>query len=321
MSVGEFDIIRRYFTRRTHDREDVILGIGDDAALLRVRPGCDLAVTTDSLVAGVHFSEHTAPEDIGYRAMAVNLSDMAAMGAEPAWAILAITLPAADEAWLDAFARGFFELAERFSVQLVGGDTTRGPLSVTVALHGWVRSATAMTRAGAGVGNDVFVTGTLGDAAAALNESSAEVPRDEQSWRELRRRLLRPSPRVNEGMALRGVATSAIDVSDGLVADLAHILQASGVGARVEVALLPLSPALRAITTMGNARRFALTGGEDYELCFTAPPTHRSKVQASLAALSCPVTCIGVIEPTPGLHCIAPDGREVQVQEPGYRHF
>jgi thiamine-monophosphate kinase len=319
MPLGEFDLIHRYFERPIEQRQDVIVGIGDDGAVVRVPPGVELVLTSDTLVAGVHFSEDIPPEDLGYRALAVNLSDLAAMGARPAWATMALTLPQAEEAWLAAFAQGFFELAQRFSVALIGGDLTRGPLSITVQTHGFVPEGRALRRSGAQAGHYIYVTGTLGDAALALTPRLAELTDTYRPY--LLGRLYRPSPRVSEGMILRAIASSAIDISDGLIADLGHILEASHVGAVLEVDRLPLSTALRKIKDKKYGWELALTGGDDYELCFTLPPEHRAVLESKRSDFACTVSCIGRIEAERGLRCIEHDGTPYLPQGAGYRHF
>lgn len=319
MSLSEFDLIRRYFDRATGARKDVLLGIGDDAALLAVPPGQVLAVSVDTLVAEVHFRADDAPADLGYKCLAVNLSDLAATGAEPVWATLALTLPGVDEAWLAGFAGGFCGLARRFDVQLVGGDLTRGPLAVTVQVHGLVPQDAALTRAGARAGDAVCVTGTLGDAAAAL---ALEAGQGGSHRSHLQERLRKPSPRVREGLALRAAASAAIDVSDGLLADLGHILERSKVGATVHADELPLSDSLRRVADPEQARRLALTGGDDYELCFTIGREELPAVQAAFAERGlAPLTCIGTIDADPGLRCLDSGGRPVSTAQPGYRHF
>ncbi|MGB5467180.1 MAG: thiamine-phosphate kinase, partial [Sedimenticolaceae bacterium] len=245
MSVSEFDLIRDYFARATGARADVLLGIGDDCALLRPPPGLALAVSVDTLVAGRHFLVDADPLHLGHKALAVNLSDLAAMGAQPAWATLALTLPQVDRNWLRAFMDGFAALAATHDVQLVGGDTTRGPLSITVQVHGFVDSLLALRRSGARAGDRIMVSGTVGDAGLAL-QLMQQNPGGGSVDSRLSRRLDRPTPRVALGRLLVGQASAAIDVSDGLIADLGHICDASGVGARVELARLPLSPAFRA---------------------------------------------------------------------------
>lgn len=302
--MGEFDLIRRHFSGRGPRRGDVPLAIGDDAALLRPPPGQVLAVTVDSLLAGVHFPQDTPPAEIGYKALAVNLSDLAAMGAEPAWATLAISLPGDDEDWLSAFSAGFFALAERHAVQLVGGDTTCGPLAITVQLQGFVPPGAALTRSGARPGDHIYVTGTLGDAGAGLAIAQGRLSLAGPAAETLLHRLWRPEPRVAAGLALRGVANAAIDVSDGLAQDLGHILAASGVGAELEVAVLPLSDALLA-AGLAQPWRLAVSAGDDYELCFTAPA---SAEPGLLAALDCPLTRIGRITAEPGQRWLDADG-------------
>jgi thiamine-monophosphate kinase len=319
MPLGEFDLIHRYFERPIEQRQDVIVGIGDDGAVVRVPPGVELVLTSDTLVAGVHFSEDIPPEDLGYKALAVNLSDLAAMGARPAWATMALTLPQADEAWLAAFAQGFFELAQRFSVALIGGDLTRGPLSITVQMHGFVPEGRALRRSGAQAGHYIYVTGTLGDAALALTPRLAELTDTYRPY--LLGRLYRPSPRISEGLILRAIASSAIDISDGLIADLGHILETSHVGAVLEVDRLPLSTAVQKIKDKKYGWELALTGGDDYELCFTLPPEHQAVLESKRSDFACTVSCIGRIEAERGLRCIEHDGTPYLPQGAGYRHF
>lgn len=315
VGFSEFDLLAR-IRARAGGRPDVILGIGDDAALLRSPAGQALAVTTDTLNAGVHFPAGTAPADLGWKALAVNLSDLAAMGAEPAWCTLALSLPRGEAAWLDAFLDGFLELAGQHRVALVGGDTTQGPLSIGVTALGWVPEALALRRGGAKDGDEVWVTGTLGDAAAAL-----ALERTEGSDEALRRRLDRPAPRIAAGLALRGLAHAAIDISDGLLADLGHVLAESGAGAEIEIAALPCSPALAARFEGESRWRLQLAGGDDYELCFTAPPAANAAVAAALAGAGTPATVIGRVRAAPGLRAIAPDGRDFAPPRGGYEHF
>jgi thiamine-monophosphate kinase len=318
MPLSEFEIISRYFNRGPVQRKDVLIGIGDDGAVLRVPPGMDLVVSIDTLVAGVHFSEDFSPEDIGYRALAVNLSDLAAMGAEPAWATLALTLPTADETWLEGFSQGFFELAQAYSVQLIGGNIACGPLNITIEVHGFVPRGTDLRRTGAQPGDAIYVTGTLGDAALAL---TAMEPLNEEDRRQCLARLRRPSPRVQQGCLLRGIATSAIDISDGLWADLGHICEASGVGAVIELSQLPSSPALRKIADEEARWQLALAGGDDYELCFTVSAEREEQLKALRSDFGCPLTCIGHVERARGLRCLLPDGSPFHPAGSGYRHF
>lgn len=313
----EFELIER-IRRRVAMRADVVLGIGDDAALLRVPPGHELVVSTDTLNAGVHFPPETAPADIGWKALAVNLSDLAAMGATPAWFSLSLSLPAPDSPWLDAFLDGLFELADRHLLGLIGGDTTRGPLSISITALGLVPCGTALRRDGARDGDEVWITGTPGEAAAALAQWRVGAGVDHT----LRARLDRPSPRLAAGLALRGLAHACIDVSDGLLADLGHILRASGVGASIEAASLPTSPAL--VEAFPDAMRRAelqLTGGDDYELCFTASPEQGAAILAALAACNTTATRIGRIETVPGLRVVTPQGAAWSGTPAGWDHF
>ncbi|MGH8401471.1 MAG: thiamine-phosphate kinase, partial [Gammaproteobacteria bacterium] len=264
--MDEFALIRHYFTGGGTMRDDIVLGIGDDGAVLRVPEGQELVVSTDSLVSGLHFPVALDPEAVGYRALAVNLSDLAAMGAEPAWALLALTFPEVDEAWLEKFSRGFFSLAGKHSVALVGGNVARGPLNITITAHGLIPTGQALMRKGARPGDAVCVTGHLGDAAAGLELlQTGQADVDDVCVR----RFCFPEPRVAAGIALRGIASAMIDVSDGLLADLSHLLETGGIGATVELARLPLSKRIVEMHAIEAARRLALTGGDDYELCFT----------------------------------------------------
>ena len=317
MALGEFQLIERFFTRQRVKRDDVELGVGDDCALLRIPSDARLAVTMDTLVEGRHFPQATDPAALGHKALAVNLSDLAAMGAEPAWITLSLSLPSVDEAWLDAFAGGLFQLAEAHGVQLVGGDTVRGPLAITLQAHGFIPANQALRRDGARVGDLVYVTGTLGDAGAGLRIALGELSADGADGQFLRGRLDRPTPRVAWGLALRGLASAAIDVSDGLAADLGHILKASGVGATLKFADLPVSDALCRRVGEARARAFALTAGDDYELCFTAAPAQAE----AIAALPFPCTPVGVIEAGEGLRVYGPDGHRMAVEQAGFDHF
>jgi thiamine-monophosphate kinase len=314
--MPEFDLIAR-IRDRVHARADVLLGIGDDAALLRVPEGQALVVSCDTLNAGVHFPLDTVPADIGHKALAVNLSDLAAMAAQPAWCTLSLSLPEADESWIDAFLDGFLALAQTHGIALVGGDTTRGPFSICVTVHGLVPDALALRRSGAQAGDEVWLTGSVGDAAAALALRASIDPIDPM----LIARLHRPMPRVAAGLALRGLAHACIDVSDGLLADLGHVLVASGVGARVELARLPTSAALAA--AFGETERWPLqlAGGDDYELCFTAAPEQHEAIVAVLAAVDTPAQVIGRLTPAPGVRVIAADGSAYTPTRGGFQHF
>jgi thiamine-monophosphate kinase len=314
--MDEFALIERWFGRTAVVRDDVALGIGDDAAIVTLVPGERLVAAVDTLVADRHFPAWFSPEAIGYRALAVNLSDLAAMGAEPRWALLALTLPRADAAWLDGFSVGLAGLAARHRVALIGGDTTQGPLTVTITLLGVCEAA--LTRAGARVGDIVFVTGTLGDAALALAlEDSEQSPPAQR----LRAHFARPEPRVAAGLALRDLAHAAIDVSDGLLGDLGHILRASKVGARIDARALPLSAAARALFAPERAIHAAATGGDDYELLFTAPEDRAATIVDRLHALACPVTRIGTIVAGDAAELIGLDGQPLRIERTGFRHF
>jgi len=312
MSTGEFDLIDR-IRARIAARDDVVLGIGDDAALLQPPPGRQLAVTADTLNAGVHFPVDTAPADIGWKALAVNLSDLASMGAQPAWCTLSLSLPEPDPAWIDAFLDGFLRLAHAHDIALVGGDTTRGPLSIAITAMGWTEPDRALRRDAARVGDDIWVTGTLGDAAAALATLDGANAT-------LRLRLDRPTPRVRAGRALVGVAHACVDVSDGLLADLGHICARSGFGARIDIDALPASPMLRGFE-QARRRVFQASGGDDYELCFTAAPESRDEVRRACASADTPVARIGRITAEPGMRVLDADGEPWQPPRHGYDHF
>jgi thiamine-monophosphate kinase len=319
--VGEFELIARYFAGGFGERDDVALGVGDDAALVRIPAGSELVVAVDTLVAGVHFPQDLEPGHIGYRVLAVNLSDMAAMGAAPAWCTLALTLPRADERWLESFSRGLRELALRHRVALIGGDTTRGPLTLTLQILGLIPAGQAIRRDGARAGDVIFVSGTPGDAAAGLALlHSGGTGASGEAELYLVQRFVAPTPRVELGQALRGIATAAIDVSDGLHADLGKLLSASAVGGRLELESLPLSAELLRSQGLERGRELALHGGDDYELCFTAPAERRAAVQAAAKAHDCTVCEIGVVERAAGLRCFE-RGHEVPVNAGGYDHF
>lgn len=313
MSLGEFDLIAR-IRARVLQRDDVVLGIGDDAALLQP-PGRQLAVTTDTLNNGVHFPVGTSPADIGWKALAVNLSDLAAMGAEPAWCTLSLSLPEADSAWIDAFIDGFLDLARQHGVALVGGDTTRGPLSISVTAMGFVEPDRALRRDAAQVGDEVWVTGTLGDAAGGL------VQRESGGDPALRSRLDRPTPRVEVGRAIVGIANAAVDVSDGLLADLGHICERSEVGAELELASLPASPAL--LQAFDGEQRWSLqaTGGDDYELCFTASPSRHEDLLRACESVGVAATRIGRIVSGSEVVALDTHGRAWHPSRQGYDHF
>ncbi|KFF66307.1 thiamine monophosphate kinase [Pectobacterium brasiliense] len=322
MVEGEFDLIARYFNRVRSSRRDVELGIGDDCALLTVADKQMLAVSTDTLVSGVHFLPDIDPADLGYKSLAVNLSDLAAMGADPAWLSLAITLPKSNSQWLSAYSDSLFELLDYYGMQLVGGDTTRGPLSLTLTIHGLVPAGRALTRRGARIGDWIYVTGSLGDSAAglAILQNTLHVV-DEQARQGLIQRHLRPQPRILQGQALRDLASSAIDLSDGLISDLQHILKASECGARINLESIPQSDWLRGCVDEEQALRWALSGGEDYELCFTVPEINRGALELALGHLGADYTCIGQIGPSSeGLRFFR-DNKATELNWKGYDHF
>jgi thiamine-monophosphate kinase len=328
--VGEFELIARYFEPLGlpggRPRSDVVLGVGDDAAILRVPTGETLIAAIDSIVAGTHFLPGCDPASIGHRALAVNLSDLAAMGATPAWALLALTLPSADETFLAAFARGLGDLAAAHGVAIVGGDTTAGPLAVTVQVLGFAPPGMALRRDGGAVGDLLYVSGTPGDAAAGLDlergaPAGLVLPASlATAGAALRQRFLFPTPRVALGLALRGLATACIDVSDGLAADAARLAAASGCGLRIDVQSLPLSPALTAAVGPDRAVALALDGGDDYELCFTVPPARAAALSAVATEAGCALQCIGVLTAEPGLRLLR-DGKILPRAAAGYDHF
>lgn len=316
---SEFALIRRHFTRPAHH---TTLSIGDDAALLAPRVGMQLAVSTDMLVAGTHFFPDADPEALGWKTLAVNVSDLAAMGAEPRWAVLALSLPAADEAWIAAFARGFFACADTFGVDLAGGDTTRGPLNLCVTIFGEVPAGAAITRGGARTGDDLWITGTPGHAALGLAHLRGEVVLGAEAARACLAALHRPQPRVAFGQALRGIASAMLDVSDGLLGDLGHILECSGCGARIDVAALPLAALHASGADAPLARRCLLSGGDDYELLFTAAPSQRERLAALADEHGLPLARIGTITASAGeLVLREADGREHTAAHAGYDHF
>lgn len=315
MSGKEFDLIEQFFGSLKAKRDDVVLGIGDDAALLCVPPEKWLVDTTDTLVAGVHFFEDASPHAIGYKCLAVNLSDLAAMGATPCWVSLAITMPSVDEHWLRGFTQGFARLLDEFELSLIGGDTTQGPLSITVHVLGVVEKNHALRRDAAKSGDSIYVTGTLGDAACALATLKAhQIPLEP-----LRQRLDYPTPRVQAGILLGGVAHAAIDISDGLLADLGHILKRSHVGATLLTEQIPLSVWLQQMPHE-QALTFALTGGDDYELCFTVSPEKECELASVFAKIQCNYSKIGIICTEPGLYLQNHQGRQ-RANLVGYEHF
>lgn len=319
--MDEFELIDRYFSRLGAARTDVVLGVGDDAALLRMPADAELAASVDTLVAGRHFPERSEPRSIGHRAIAVNLSDLAAMGATPAWAMLALTLPNVEPRWLEEFAHGLDDLARAHGVALVGGDTTAGPLSMTVQIMGHVPRGAALRRAGAREGDVLAVSGTIGDAAAGLAlELGALETDDAASASELRRRFDYPAPRVELGIAARGIASAAMDLSDGLAGDLPKVAAASGLSAHVDIDRLPLSAALLSAAGEDRAREFALGGGDDYELLLAVPPARFEALAARAAQLNLTLTAIGELRRGNGVQWVL-KGRHYVPAARGYSHF
>ncbi|GAA4892277.1 thiamine-phosphate kinase [Ferrimonas pelagia] len=317
--TDEFSLIKRHFTR-PNQRKDVIFGVGDDGAVLRVPEGSQLVVSTDTLVSGTHFLADIDPADLAYKAVAVNLSDLAAMGAEPAWMTLALTLPQVNEPWLEAFSASLFEICQYYGLALIGGDTTRGPLSLTLTIHGHVPAGKALYRSGARVGDWLFVTGKLGDSGAGLQCLLGQLTLPSELHRALQQAHLRPRPRVLAGRMLRGIATSAMDLSDGLASDLQHILTASQVGAVIELNDLPLSEHLLSAMPREQAQAMALTGGEDYELLFTVPEAQKGALATALAEAGADYCCIGQITNGEGIQ-YRQDGQPVSLSLSGYNHF
>lgn len=316
--MGEFDLITRWFQRPARRSP---LGSGDDCALLAPRAGMQLAVSTDMLVEGRHFLSTVDPQRLGHKSLAVNLSDLAACGAQPLAFVLALSLPRVDEPWLDGFARGLFALAERHDCELVGGDTTRGPLCISITVFGEVPAGQALLRSGARAGDDLWASGSLGDARVALEVFRGTLSLPADAFEAARLRMELPTPRVELALALRGIATSAIDVSDGLAGDLQHVLAASGVGATLDAeaaaSLLDCAAHVAPQSRLG----FVLSGGDDYELLFTAPPQRRDAVQEAGRRCSTRVTRIGRIDADPGCRVADAQGRSVPASFDSFDHF
>ncbi|WP_118987808.1 thiamine-phosphate kinase [Photorhabdus sp. CRCIA-P01] len=322
MACGEFDLIARYFDRQKTNRRDVNLGIGDDCALMTLADKQQLAVSTDTLVSGVHFLPDISPEDLAYKSLAVNLSDLAAVGADPAWLSLALTLPEVDERWLSDFSDSLFEQLRYYGMQLIGGDTTCGPMSLTLTIHGLVPAGRALRRAGAKNGDWIYVSGSLGDSAAglALLQNRLQIS-DPVSRNWLVQRHLKPQPRILQGQALRGLATSAIDLSDGLISDLGHILKASRCGARINLDALPYSDVMKQYVEPQQALMWALSGGEDYELCFTVPERNRGALEIALAHTGAGFSCVGqIMAESEGIRYYSKN-KEIKLDLKGFDHF
>jgi thiamine-monophosphate kinase len=321
--LSEFDLIAQFFTRplpHDHQSNRVALGIGDDCALITPSAGMQLAISCDMLVEGRHFFSNADPEKLGHKSLAVNLSDLAAMGAKPLAFTLALALPDANAAWLAPFAQGLFALADQYDCALIGGDTTKGPLNICITVFGELPGGQALRRAAAQAGDDIWVSGTLGDARLALAAYNNEITLDAATQARAATRLHTPTPRVALGLALRGIAHAAIDISDGLIGDLGHILDASRLGATLDVDALPAGPMLE-MQSPDIQRRFTLAGGDDYELCFTAAVAQRNAILAVAQAAGTPVTRVGTIEASPGLRLIDTAGKPLDLRLTSFDHF
>ena len=323
--MTEFDLIARYFTRPV---KKAALGVGDDCAIINSSPGMQLAISSDMLVEGQHFFSDVSPYSLGHKALAVNLSDLAACGATPVGFTLALALPRVDEAWLQEFSSGLWALADAHGCELLGGDTTQGPLNICITVFGEIPRGKALLRSGAQVDDDIYVSGMLGDARLALDALQGKIELPREILAQARQRLELPTPRVALGTALRGVATSSIDISDGLVGDLGHILKASGVGAQIDtnitMNLIAACTRIDWIKGQFNAEKqlqMVLSGGDDYELAFTSPPTARQAVHAASVSSQTPVTRIGVIQSQPGLRLVNGRGQPVDGQFASFNHF
>jgi len=317
MSLGEFDLIGKYFTR---DVKRAALGVGDDCALFATSPGMQLAVSSDMLVEGRHFLSTVAPERLGHKALAVNLSDLAACGARPIGFTLALAMPRVDETFLEGFARGLLALADAHACELIGGDTTQGPLNLCITVFGELPEGSALLRSGARAGDDLWVSGTLGDARAALEVFRGRLALSGEAFEAARLAMEQPTPRVALGEALRGIATSAIDISDGLLGDLGHVLRRSQVGATLEVDALPRSAVLGTLSA-ALQREFTLAGGDDYELVFSAPPGLAAEVHAAASSAGVNVTRIGRLDAEPGLRLVDAHGAALANRFGSFDHF
>jgi len=319
--MNEFEIIEHYFKNLTTGDPRVVCGIGDDAAVIVPPAGRELVVSVDTLVSGVHFFPEMDPVALGYKALAVNLSDLAAMGSDPAWTTLALTIPALDTVWLEGFASGFAELANRYSVNLIGGDLTRGPLSITVQVMGYCESGLSIKRNGARVGDDIYISGYPGEAGYALSVLKDKPENYFDCCTHCLERLLKPVPRVELGRMIRGAAHAAIDISDGLAADLGHIVSASAVGAEITLDSIPVRPPLSGMQEHERLWNLILSSGDDYELCFTVPEARREQMDAIMNLLEFPLARIGKITAAEGIRFLQTDGSEYHLPKTGFMHF
>jgi thiamine-monophosphate kinase len=318
--MKEFDLIKQFFTKQLVKHKEVVLGIGDDCAVIAPLENQNIVVTTDTLVAGVHFPLDTSPRAIGHKSVAVNFSDIAAMGAMPSWISLALTVPTVDEEWLSEFCAGIFELCEFYNVELIGGDTTQGPLSITITAQGVIPKDSYLTRSGASKGDWIYVTGDLGDPALALQHILGNIEVEQSSFVVIKNKLDFPKPRVLAGQVIREYASSAIDISDGLIADLGHICQASNVGANLVLDALPLSTILRDSLLIDDAINLALSGGDDYELLFTVSEDNKVGVETALSHAGVPITCIGQTNASQTISTTL-DNKAVSIKTTGFQHF
>ena len=318
--MKEFDLIKQFFSKQRIKHKETTLGIGDDCAVITPLGNQNIVVTTDTLVAGVHFPLDTSPKAIGHKSVAVNFSDIAAMGAIPSWISLALTLPEVDEDWLSEFSEGIFELCEFYNVELIGGDTTQGPLSITITAQGVTPKGSYLTRSGASKGDWLYVTGELGDAALALQHIFGKIELDFASFNTVKQKLDFPSPQVLAGQIIREYASSAIDLSDGLMADLGHICQASNVGANITLDALPLSTILRDNLLTDEAITIALSGGDDYELLFTVSEDNKVGLETALSHAGVSITCIGQINTSQTISTTL-NREPVSIKTSGFQHF
>ena len=321
MASSEFELISKYFKNLTDDDSSVQCGIGDDAAIVHIPHDMEVALSIDTLLEGTHFPAETQPSDIAYKALAVNLSDMAAMGAVPKWVLLSISLPEKDEDWIEKFVSGFLELARTHSISLIGGDLSRGPLSITVQIQGLLPTGSALKRNGAQKDDLIYVTGTLGDAGVGLDIMNGKLSIGEKQRTFFLNSLNRPDISIDAGIQLRSIANSAIDISDGLIADLGHILEVSHVGAEIEMEKIPLSEEMKQVTDNVTAWNYALTSGDDYKLCFTAPAEKHDQLMNILNEINIPVSCIGKITDGDELICKDSEGVCFKPSKSSYKHF
>lgn len=319
--MNEFGIIERYFKSLTKIRPETIIGIGDDCAVVKPKNECLVAFTMDTLVSGTHFYQDASAHHIGYKALAVNLSDLAAMGAEPAYFLLSLTLPKADEAWLRSFCQGMEILLQQYPLELIGGDTTKGPLAITINAVGYVQKKQMLTRSGAQIGDGIFITGHLGDAGLAFYGKEKKIALPVEIQEQVNKKLYYPEPRIEVGFAIREFATSAIDISDGLCADLGHILSCSQVGATIFIERIPVSKDYKKLVNASSYWDLALTFGDEYELCFTASMNDLPKLNSLASQLKIPITCIGEITENKNLKILDKNGYELELAQKGYQHF